>query len=293
LAVSQVIEGLLPVAEYERFAQEYYRSLPMEHFMEAIPQATQRKITLESLDLLHARRPEVQIFSELLVLYQLEGRLVPVVPDNMVLVSDKPVQAKGSFNLEHERARPFWVLEWVSPNTEGKDYVDSFRRYEQELRVPYCLLYYPEEQDLRLYRHTGTQYALVEPNAQGRLAIPELDLELALLDGWVRYWYRGELLPLPADLQERVEELEVQIGAERERTEFVRREAAREKQRAEAERERAELERQRAEAEEQRAEAERQRADHEAQARQAAEAELARLRALLAKSQKPRQLPPG
>ena len=37
--------------------------------MEATPQATRRKITLESFDLLHAHRPDVQLFNELLVQY--------------------------------------------------------------------------------------------------------------------------------------------------------------------------------------------------------------------------------
>ena len=36
---------------YERLANEYCRSLPLEHFIESTDQATQRKITLESLDL--------------------------------------------------------------------------------------------------------------------------------------------------------------------------------------------------------------------------------------------------
>ena len=37
--------------DYADAAEAYLRSLPPEHFMEATPQATQRKITLESLDL--------------------------------------------------------------------------------------------------------------------------------------------------------------------------------------------------------------------------------------------------
>lgn len=36
-------------------------------------------------------------------------------------------------------------------------------------------------------------------------------MEAALLDGWVRYWYQGELLPLPADLQRDLDEARRQI----------------------------------------------------------------------------------
>ena len=60
-------------ADYERAAEEYLHSLPPEHFMEATPQATQREITVESLSLVHAARPEIQYFNELLVQYPLEG----------------------------------------------------------------------------------------------------------------------------------------------------------------------------------------------------------------------------
>src|SRR5207237_4889465 len=81
------------------------------------------------------------------------------------------------------------------------DYEDNFQKYERELKVPYYLVFYPEDQELTLYRHNKRKYVTVKPNAHGRYPIPELDLELGLLDGWVRFWYQGELLPLPADLQ--------------------------------------------------------------------------------------------
>src|SRR5258707_10165241 len=92
--------ALIEIA-YEEAAQEYLRSLPLEHFMEATAQAAQRKITLESLDLLHVRRPDVQVFNELLVQYPQGPRHEPgqVVPDNMVVVWKEPIKAEGSFDL--------------------------------------------------------------------------------------------------------------------------------------------------------------------------------------------------
>ena len=100
----------LTVEDYERAAWEYCRSLPLEHFMEAKPQAVQREITLESLALLRAQRPDVQVFNEMLVQYPLEGGLGQVVPDNMVVVSKEPTRAEGSFNLPFEPACIFEVL---------------------------------------------------------------------------------------------------------------------------------------------------------------------------------------
>ena len=104
--------------EYAQAAQDYLRSLPPEHFMEATSQATQRKITLESLDLVHARRPDIQVFNELLVQYP-HGRgqkIRQVVPDNMIVVHDQPIKADGSFDVPLQPVGPFWVMELSSTN---------------------------------------------------------------------------------------------------------------------------------------------------------------------------------
>jgi Uma2 family endonuclease len=193
---------------YERAAQEYLYSLPPEHFMEATAQARQREITVASLALVKLRRPVLQYFNELLVQYPRRGQRRPgqVVPDNMVVITDQPIHATTSYNVPLEPARPFWVLEYVSASNQRKDYEDSFQKYEHELKVPYYLVFHPDAQEMTLYRHNKRKYAAVKPNAQGRYPIPELDLEVALLDGWVRYWYQGELLPLPEELQRRLDE---------------------------------------------------------------------------------------
>lgn len=213
---------------YDEAAQKYLRSLPLEHFMEAVPHAKQREITLASLALVTARRPEVQVFNELLVQYALpEGRsgLGQVVPDNMVVVHDEPIQAEGSYDLEWESVRPLWMLEYVSKSNKRKDYKDNFRKYERELKTPYYLLFDSDTAVLKLYSLKRRKYVAIKPNGEGRLALPELDLEMKLVDGWVRYWYRGALLPLPADLQREVDEMRRKLSV-------ATRRAEREKQRA-------------------------------------------------------------
>ena len=193
---------------YQESAQEYLRSLPPEHYMEATPQAYQREITLASLALVHAQRPDIQYFNELLVQYPVEGRKKPkqVVPDNMVVVHAEPIKAEGSFDVPLQPARPFWMLEYVSRSSKRKDYDDNMDRYEHELQVPYYLLFQPDVLEMTLYRHNGTRYTSVKPNEAGHCALPELELEVGLLDGWVRYWFRGDLLLLPADLLHQVNE---------------------------------------------------------------------------------------
>src|SRR5262249_19104773 len=152
------------------------------------------------------RRPDVRYFNELLVQYPYKGRIGQVVPDNMVILSPDNVQGSTNYAVELEPVAPFLVLEYVSRESKRKDYDVSFVKYEQELKVPYCIMFYPEKQDLRVHHHDGTQYVRMEPDAKGRCFIAELDLHVGLLDGWLRFWYRGRLLELPADLEARVDE---------------------------------------------------------------------------------------
>jgi len=116
--------------------------------------------------------------------------------------------------------------------------------------VPYYLIFYPDILDLGLYRLRGGKHVSVKPNREGRYAIRELDLEVGMLGGGVRFWHEGRLLPLPTELQRELDE--------------ANRRAAEERRRA------AELEQRLREAEE---------------ARRAAERELAQLRAQM--EQKP------
>jgi hypothetical protein len=59
---AEMPRALVAIRYYEA-AQAYLRSLPPEHFMEAVSQSTQRKITLESLALVAARRPDFHLFA--------------------------------------------------------------------------------------------------------------------------------------------------------------------------------------------------------------------------------------
>jgi Uma2 family endonuclease len=195
--------------------QEYLRSLPPEHFMEATDHANQRKITLESFDLIRAERPDIQCFNELLVQYPRGKRkkLGQVVPDNFAVVHPEPIQARGNFSTHVQPVGPLLVLGYVSKHNKRKDYDDNYEKYEEELKVPYYLLFYPDNEELSVFRLTGGKYVTVLLNAAGRLAVPELELEAALLDGWVRYWFRGELLPLPGDLLRQLNAARDQLAA--------------------------------------------------------------------------------
>jgi hypothetical protein len=201
--------------EFYSAAQDYLRMLRTEHpehFMEAKAQGRQREITMESFSLVHADWPAFQYFNEMLVQYRRRGedKIRQIVPDNMVVLYETELAIETSYDVPLQPVGPFWVLEYVSRKNKRKDYVNSFDKYEKDLKAPYYLMFYPDDQELSLFRHNKRKYVSVKPNAQGRYAIPELEMELALLDRWVRYWFRGKLLPLPAQMQKDLNQLRQQ-----------------------------------------------------------------------------------
>lgn len=218
--------ALLGIQYYEA-AQEYLRKLPREHFMEATPQATQRKITLESFDVICEDRPDIQVFNELLVQYSRPRKKKPgqVVPDNMVVIHPTPLDPDGSFDLPLQPVGPFWVLEYVSKSNRRKDYGENMRKYEEELKVPYYLLFAPDKQEVALYHHTGGRYEAVPVNANGRRPVQELEIEIALFDGWVRFWFRGEMIPLTGELRRQGREETRRADAEKRRADAEKRRA--------------------------------------------------------------------
>lgn len=105
------------------------------------------------------------------------------------------------------------MLEYVSNSSERKDHGSSLETYEKRLKVPYYLTFYPEHEEWTLFHLRAKKYRAVVPNTAGRCPLPELDLELGLLGGWIRYWFRGSLLPLPAELQAQFDALQAQLTA--------------------------------------------------------------------------------
>ena len=206
---------------YDWAADDYLRSLPLEHFMESTDQSTQREITLESLALVRAVRPDFQVFSELLIQYPIstkkERTPERVVPDNMVVIWPEPLTGLKAFHTPLQPVLPTMVMEYVSASNRRKDYDDNFRRYRDDLHVPFYLLFEPENQSLNVFHLEDGKYAKIAKNDAGRLAIPELELEVGLIDGWVRYWHRGALLSLPGELLNQLRAKDDQLDAARER----------------------------------------------------------------------------
>lgn len=162
---------------------------------------------------------------------------------------------------------PDFIIELTSPTTEHEDRTTKKQVYEQTFRTREYLLYDPDRSLLEGWRlGADGHYAPIPLDPRGWIWSEVLGLWIGLWEGtylevttatkWPRFYTPdGVLVSIPAEAEH---------------------------QRAEIERQRADTERRRAEIERRRAEAERRRADMERQAREAAETEVQRLRALLA-----------
>src|SRR5687767_2692318 len=96
-------------------ALRYSENLKDENLMEAFAQGKQRKITLESFDLIARARPEVQCFNEMLIQYpnpRKNAKPGQVVPDNLVVLHPESLNVAGHYSLELQPARPFLVIEY-------------------------------------------------------------------------------------------------------------------------------------------------------------------------------------
>jgi Uma2 family endonuclease len=165
---------------------------------------------------------------------------------------------------EEDGRYPDVITEVLSPSTAREDRTTKKTLYEQTFRTAEYFLYDPDTRVLEGWRHDGQRYQPIVPGENGRLWSEQLGLWLGTWEGmyqgqqgtWVRFFgAQSRLVPTPAEA------------------------AA---QQAEMERQRAEAERQRAEAEHQRAEAAQQQAEMERQRAATLEAEVARLKSLLA-----------
>jgi hypothetical protein len=181
---------------YDYAASAYWYVQRHCHDEIGVRRAEQRDITRWSFEVVRGARPDVQPVTNLLIQFPPEEKGVPerVCPDNAVFVHDEPLALRReSYDIPFRPVGPFLVCEYH----EKKPRHDERDLYAQ-LQVPYFL--YLEGDALALFAFLNDGYAAVAKSAHGRFAIPELELEVALHDGWVRYWFRGELVPLPGEV---------------------------------------------------------------------------------------------
>lgn len=122
--------------------------------------------------------------------------------------------AYDSFDISVQPTQPFLALEY-STEYRRKEFEQNVEKYEHDLEIPYYLRVFPHDAKFDLFRLANGKYVAVRTNAVGRVAVPELELEVGLREGWVRFWFRGELLPLPAELLKERNAVRDQLSAAR------------------------------------------------------------------------------
>jgi Uma2 family endonuclease len=223
-----------------------------------------REAMVRHIELLkyYFRDQQVYVSGDLLLYYEQGNPKKFVVPDAFV-AKGLTSRTRRVYKVWVEGKVPDVVIETTSRKTRRKDTVDKPELYAR-LGVKEYFLLDPDQEyldpPLQGYRREGTAYAPIPRDDAGCLVSQELELRLCIGEGLLQF-YR-------LDTGERL-----LTGSER----------------AELEAKRAKLEVERAEREAKRAEHEALRAEREAEGRRAAEAEIARLRAELARRPPPNQ----
>jgi Uma2 family endonuclease len=197
-------------------------------------------------------------------------------PDTMVVLGVPREDRRSFFSWLEKNPRPDAVFEMASENT-WRDNLRAKKDLYERLKVPEYFIFDPLveylDPPLRGFRLRGKTYRPLKPAADGSLVSKELGLRLVPEGRMLRLIdvATGEKVPTN---EEQVEQERQLVEQERRRAEQAEREATQRIEQAKREAARR-VER-----------AERQ-TERERQERQALEAELARLRDLLAKSQRP------
>jgi Uma2 family endonuclease len=175
-----------------------------------------------------------------------------IAPDWLYVPNVPPTlggRLRRSYVLWKEHKPPLLVLEYVSGDgSEERDTTPETGKlwiYERRVRAQYYGIYEVDPGQIEMYHLVDGRYERMEPNANGRYLIPEMQVELGIWDGpyanailpWMRWWDpEGNLLRTG---EERAAEEQARVNQEQVR-------ADRERVRAEQERVRAEQERMRA-----------------------------------------------
>jgi hypothetical protein len=134
---------------------------------------------------------------------------------------------RNSYVIWQEKVRPLLVMEYVSGT--GKEERDDtpekgkFWVYEQGIKARYYLIYDFKRKRLDLFKLSRGRYRKLEPGANERFRVPEMELEWGIWNGeyhkyqtnWLRAWdMKGNLLLAP---EEREADAKQRTGSEKQR----------------------------------------------------------------------------
>jgi Putative restriction endonuclease len=181
-------------------------------------QAKQRDITRWSFEIIRGVRPDVQPFTKLLIQFpDRDGVPDWIAPESTVFLHSTPLKIGNSFDVPFQPVGPFFVLEYLTEANQ-RSIQENYEWCERELKIPYYLRFDFETNAITLLNLKDGRYSALPPDANGRFALPELGLEVAILETWVRYWFRGELIPLPGELLNELAKLREELKVKGQQT---------------------------------------------------------------------------
>jgi hypothetical protein len=163
----------------------------------------------ESLELSDRIPKDSLVLSNFGLCVQIAGHLTLKAPDWFYTTRvNEPGIPRKSYTPHLEGEVPDIVVEFIS-DADGEEYssrpVTPFGKwffYEQVLKVPVYVIFYPDLGLLELYNLTAGRYVLEQPNVEGRHWIAALGLFLGPWRGWkenregywLRWWDERELI---------------------------------------------------------------------------------------------------
>jgi hypothetical protein len=178
--------------------------------MESAVQGKQRSITLQSFDVISLRRPDIHCFNRISVWCPKgnSGNRRFVTPDHTIVIHSGPVPLDTDPVYLSAAVQPILAVNYVSADCPRPADFERQRR-EAEAGITYSLVFDADRRSVTGYHLTRPRrYVPLKCDEWNRLAVPELDLEVLVRDGWMRYWFRGELMPLATELAERLAQRE-------------------------------------------------------------------------------------
>jgi len=148
----------------------------------------------------HLRGERAYVTGNLLV-YYVEGDPTKVISPDAMVVKDCEQRQRPIYKIWEEQRTPCFVLETSSKTTKSVDLGKKWRLHA-ELGIAEYFLFDPTGDYLkeRLVGHRlmGESYVRIEPDVEGNLESDELGLRLRMRDGFLHLYSRGtddEILP--------------------------------------------------------------------------------------------------
>ena len=141
-----------------------------------------RKLLNNTIDLLQNAFPDAYVSGNICLYYEKGNPKKMISPDALLCLSQSPHQ-KRTYRTWEEHAQLDLVMEFSSFSTQRIDHNKKKNLYQDELQVPYYVIFDPHGVYLTTYERINGDYQLIEADEKGRCHLPDLGLQVGIEDG--------------------------------------------------------------------------------------------------------------